>query len=126
MSVFIGGPYGTLAVMLKTLSSLNIEIIIIIIITRSYTNRAAKPQNMSRCMKFQIYEEEGLYYLCSGYHKADLCLCYRVCKKPVFSQPGSYGPLESYLWGSGHDLTQTGLYVASWPEACFFRYTCMK
>ena len=32
MSVFTGGPYGRLAVMLNTLSSLNIEIIIIIII----------------------------------------------------------------------------------------------
>ena len=32
MSVFIGGPYGRLAIMLNTLSSLNIEIIIIIII----------------------------------------------------------------------------------------------
>ena len=31
MSVFTGGPYGRLAVMLNTLSSLNIEIIIIII-----------------------------------------------------------------------------------------------
>ena len=31
MSVFIGGPYGRLASMLNTLSSLNIEIIIIII-----------------------------------------------------------------------------------------------
>ena len=33
MSVFTGGPYGRLAIMLNTLSSLNIEIIIIIIIT---------------------------------------------------------------------------------------------
>ena len=32
MSVFTGGPYGRLAIMLNTLSSLNIEIIIIIII----------------------------------------------------------------------------------------------
>ena len=32
MSVFIRGPYGRLAIMLNTLSSLNIEIIIIIII----------------------------------------------------------------------------------------------
>ena len=30
MSVFTGGPYGRLAIMLNTLSSLNIEIIIII------------------------------------------------------------------------------------------------
>ena len=33
MSVLTGGPYGRLAIMLNTLSSLNIEIIIIIIIT---------------------------------------------------------------------------------------------
>ena len=32
MSVFTGGPYGRLAIMLNTLSSLNIEIIVIIII----------------------------------------------------------------------------------------------
>ena len=38
---------------------------------------------MSRCLKFRIYEEEVLYYSCSGYPEADLCLCYRVCKKPV-------------------------------------------
>ena len=33
-----------------------------------------------------------------------------VCKKLVLSQRGSYGPLESYILGSGCDLTQTGLY----------------
>ena len=42
---------------------------------------------------------EGLYYLCSenkgadqlpGYREADLPLCFRICKKPVFSQCGSY------------------------------------
>ena len=33
MSVFTRGPYGRLAIMLNALSSLNIEIIIIIIIT---------------------------------------------------------------------------------------------
>ena len=32
MSVFTGGPYGRLTVMLNMLSSLNIEIIIVIII----------------------------------------------------------------------------------------------
>ena len=36
ISVFIGGPYGRLAIMLNTLSSLNIEIIIIIIIIIKY------------------------------------------------------------------------------------------
>ena len=39
-----------------------------------------------------------MYYLCSenkgadqlrGYHEADLRLCFRICKKPVFSQHGS-------------------------------------
>ena len=42
---------------------------------------------------------EGLYYLCSenksadqlrGYHEADLRLCFRICKKPVFSRCGSF------------------------------------
>ena len=46
---------------------------------------------------FRIYEEEGLYYSCSGYREADLRLYFRVCKKPVFSRRGAYGPLESYL-----------------------------
>ena len=43
---------------------------------------------------------EGLYYPFSenkgadhlrGYREADLRLCFRICKKPVFSQRGSYG-----------------------------------
>ena len=42
---------------------------------------------------------EGLYYLCSenkgadqlrSYCAADLRLCFRICKKPVFSQRGSF------------------------------------
>ena len=45
-----------------------------------------------------IYKVEGLYYLCSenkgadqlrGHREADLRLCFRICKKPVFSQRGS-------------------------------------
>ena len=49
---------------------------------------------MSRCLKFKIQEVEELYYPCSknkgadellGYREADLCLCFRICKKPVFS-----------------------------------------
>ena len=49
---------------------------------------------------------EGLYSLCSenkgadqlrGYREADLRLCFRICKKPVFSQRGSYIiSLQSY------------------------------
>ena len=50
---------------------------------------------MARGLKFPIKEVEGLYYLCSenkgadqlrGYGEADLCLCFRICKIPVFSQ----------------------------------------
>ena len=67
--------------------------------TRSDTNRAVQLQKMARGLKFRIYEVEGLYYLCSenkganqlcGYLEADLRLCFRICKKPVFSRRGSY------------------------------------
>ena len=49
---------------------------------------------MARGLKFHIYEVEGLYYPCSenkgadqlrGYREADLRLCFRICKNPVFS-----------------------------------------
>ena len=51
-----------------------------------------------------------MYYLCSenkgadqlrGYREADLRLCFRICKKPVFSRRGSYTPYLAYcfqLW----------------------------
>ena len=63
------------------------------------TNRAVQPHKMARGLKIWIEEVEGLD-LCSenkasdqlrGDHKADLCLCFRICKKQVFSQRGSYG-----------------------------------
>ena len=47
---------------------------------------------MARGLKFGIYVVEGLYYPYSenkgadqlrGHREADLCLCFRVCKKPV-------------------------------------------
>ena len=62
--------------------------------TWSDTNRAVQPQKMARDLKFQIEEVEGLYYPCSenkgadqlrGYREADLRLCFRICKYPVFS-----------------------------------------
>ena len=62
--------------------------------TRSDTNQAVQPHKMARGLKFRIKEVEGLYYLCSenkgadqlrGYREADLRLCFRICKKPVFS-----------------------------------------
>ena len=73
-----------------------------------------KPQShkMARGLKFRIYEVEGLYYLCSenkgadqlrGCCEADLRLCFRICKKLVFSQRGSNNychvkniPISSY------------------------------
>ena len=33
--------------------------------TRFHKNQAVQPQKMARALKFQISEEEGLYYLCS-------------------------------------------------------------
>ena len=62
--------------------------------TWSDTNQAVQLQKMARGLKFRIYKVEGLYYLCSenkgadqlrGYRGADLRLCFRICKKPVFS-----------------------------------------
>ena len=62
--------------------------------TRSDTNQAVQPQKMARGLKFGIKEVEGLYYPCSenkgadqlgGYHEADLPICFRICKRLVFS-----------------------------------------
>ena len=59
----------------------------------SDSNQTVQPQKMSRGLKFRIKEVEGLYYLCSenkgadqlrGHREADLRLCFRICKKPVF------------------------------------------
>ena len=66
---------------------------------RSDTNQAVQLQKMARGSKFWIKKEKGLYYLCSenkgadqlrGHREADLRLCFRICKKPVFSRRGSY------------------------------------
>ena len=58
-------------------------------LTRSDTNRVARPQKMARGLKFRIYEVEGLHYPCSEnkgtdqLREADLPLVFRICKKPV-------------------------------------------
>ena len=86
--------------------------------TRSDTKRAAQLLNMARALKFWIYEVEGLYYPCSenkgadqlcGYREADLRLCFRICKNPVFSRRGSFvistctsSPLETQFSISIH------------------------
>ena len=67
--------------------------------TRSDTNRTVKPQKMVRDLKFRIWKAEGLYYPSGrnkgadqlrGYREADLRLCFRICKNPVFSRRGSF------------------------------------
>ena len=66
---------------------------------RSDTNRPAQAQKRARSMKFRIKEVEELYYPSSenkgadqlrGYRKADLRLCFRLCRLLVF-------PCFSYL-----------------------------
>ena len=66
--------------------------------TWSDTNQAVQLQKMARGLKFQMKKVEGLYYLYSenkdadqlrGDREADLRLCFRICKKPVFSRRGS-------------------------------------
>ena len=61
--------------------------------TWSDTNQAVQLKDMARGLKFRIKEVEGLYYLCSenkgadqlgGYRKADLRLCFCICKTLVF------------------------------------------
>ena len=63
-------------------------------LTRSDTNRAVQSLNMARGLKFLLQKVEGLYYPCSenkgadqlrGYREADLRLCFRIYKHPVFS-----------------------------------------
>ena len=61
---------------------------------QSDTNRAVQLQKIATGLKFWIKEVEGLFYPCSenkgadqlrGYREADLRLCFRICKNPVFS-----------------------------------------
>ena len=40
-------------------------------------------------MNYPCSENKGADQLC-GYREADLRLCFRICKKPVFSRRGSY------------------------------------
>ena len=58
------------------------------------TNQAVQRQKMARGLKFLIYKVEGWHYPCTkykgadqlcGYRTADLCLCFHICRKLVFS-----------------------------------------
>ena len=74
--------------------------------TRCHSNQAVQLHKMARGLKFRIKNVMGLYYLCSenigadqlrGYREADLRLCFRICKKPIFSLRGSYYFYEEAL-----------------------------
>ena len=62
--------------------------------TWSDTDQAVQQQKMLRGLKFWLLEVEGLFYRSSenkgadqlcDYHTPDLCLCFLICKKQVFS-----------------------------------------
>ena len=62
--------------------------------TRSDINQRVPLQNKARSLKFQIWEEDLLYYPGSKnkgadqlytYCTTDLCLCFSIDKNPVFS-----------------------------------------
>ena len=83
---------------------------------------------MARDLKFHIYEVEGLYDLCSenkgadqlrGNREADLRLCLRKCKNPVFSRRGSNKAIEDLGFSGEHTL-----FVPRHEEPCFFAYVC--
>ena len=73
--------------------------------TTSDTNQLAQSQKQARDLKFWIYVEEGLYYLCSenkgtdqlrGYREAGLHLCFCICKLLVFSCGSSHAIKEIF------------------------------
>ena len=63
-------------------------------------------QKKARSLKFWIYKEEGLYYLCNenkgavqlcSFFTADLCLCFCLCILLVFS---CYGSVTHRVFGN--------------------------
>ena len=81
--------------------------------TRTHTNRTAQPQKIARGLKFESSylssKNKGADQLC-GYPEADLRLCFRICKKPVFPRCGSYKLrvlLELYQQGPSNVHTGT-------------------
>ena len=66
--------------------------------TMSDTNQAVQPQNMARVLKFYIWKEEGLFYLCSenkgpdqlrSYYKS-ICVFVFAFVKSRFSRDMAY------------------------------------
>ena len=88
---------------------------------------------MARGLKFGIFEVEGLYYLYSenkgadqlrGYREADLRLCFRICKKPVFSRRGSFVLTRKYkVKASKRDMM---VYNSKYNLLSFGCQTCMS
>ena len=89
--------------------------------TRSDTNRAVQPQKMARDLKFRIQKAGGLYYR-SGenkgadqlrdYAQADLRLCFRICKNPVFSRRGSNYIVRIIAISSINPIVKNGITIA--------------
>ena len=79
------------------------------------TNRAVQSQKIVRGLKFWIEIGKGLYYPCTenkgadqlhGYREADMRLCFRICKKPVFSRRGSFRTL--LIWQAQDNSNRIG------------------
>ena len=58
-----------------------------------FTGTLNHNQNKTKTKNYPYSENKGADQL-RGYREADLRLCFRICKKPVFSRRGSYS-LES-------------------------------
>ena len=68
-------------------------------LNRSETNQPVQAQKQAKRLKFWIYKVEELYYPCSenkgadqlrSYCKADLHLCFHLCRLLVLPCGGSY------------------------------------
>ena len=79
-------------------------------------------QKIVRDLKFQILKVEGLYpysenkgadQLC-GHRKADLRLCFRICKKPVILQRGSFDTGHSPI-SSSLNMSKKNVITYSFP-----------
>ena len=78
--------------------------------TKSDTNQHVQSQKQAKSLIFGIEEEEGLYYSCSenkgadqlrGYSKADLRLCFRLCRLLSFHAAAHmiiFSMLGIYAW----------------------------
>ena len=81
--------------------------------TRSDTKLPVQLQKQARILKFQIKEQEKLYYRCCenkgadqlrSYCETDLHLCFRIGKNPVFSRRGSYDFFPGSNFKTNHIL----------------------